>query len=131
MAHRSLVAPHLYDDVIPCLDFLTKDLGVRVAVLTNGNANLTSCTALGKYLTLTLGNYHTKKYTSFFLCSFLMTFDVDDTDFIVIFIILMTLIFLYFVFLILKYPLLTLTHIHIRIHLHVHVHVHVHVHIHS
>lgn len=66
MAHRSLVAPHLYDDVIPCLDFLTKDLGVRVAVLTNGNANLTSCTALGKYLTLTLGEYQTKKYTAFF-----------------------------------------------------------------
>jgi hypothetical protein len=66
VAHRSLVAPHLYDDVIPCLDFLTKDLGVRVAVLTNGNANLTSCTALGKYLTLTLGNNEIKKYSTSF-----------------------------------------------------------------
>lgn len=94
MAHRSLVAPHLYDDVIPCLDFLTKDLGVRVAVLTNGNANLTSCTALGKYLTLTLGDYQTIKYSPFFLCSYFMTLDVDNTDFFVIFIALITLIFL-------------------------------------
>jgi hypothetical protein len=52
---RSDVSGHLYDDVIPCLKFLTKEIGVRVAVLTNGNANLTSCTVLGEYVTLSLG----------------------------------------------------------------------------
>lgn len=52
---RSDVSGHLYDDVIPCLNYLTKEIGVRVAVLTNGNANLTSCTVLGEYVTLSLG----------------------------------------------------------------------------
>jgi FMN phosphatase YigB (HAD superfamily) len=52
---RSDVAPHLYDDVIPCLEWLTKDQGVKVAVLTNGNANLTTCPVLGQYVSMTIG----------------------------------------------------------------------------
>lgn len=52
---RSHVAPHLYEDVLPCLEWLTRDIGVRVAVLTNGNANLTTCDVLGKYITLSIG----------------------------------------------------------------------------
>jgi HAD superfamily hydrolase (TIGR01509 family) len=52
---RSHVAPHLYDDVVPCLEWLTKDVGVKVAVLTNGNANLRTCNVLGKFLTLSIG----------------------------------------------------------------------------
>mmetsp|Transcript_6652 Transcript_6652/g.6777 ORF Transcript_6652/g.6777 Transcript_6652/m.6777 type:complete len:555 (+) Transcript_6652:134-1798(+) len=52
---RSHVAPHLYEDVIPCLEWLTKDIGVHVAVLTNGNANLTTCDVLGQYITLSIG----------------------------------------------------------------------------
>ena len=55
MSIRSDVSGHLYDDVLPCLKYLTQDIGVRVAVLTNGNANLTSCTVLGEYVTLSLG----------------------------------------------------------------------------
>ena len=52
---RSQVAPYLYEDVLPCLQWLTKEEGVRVAVLTNGNANITSCSVLGEYITLSLG----------------------------------------------------------------------------
>lgn len=36
---RSHVDNHLYDDVIPCFQFL-RNMGIRLGVLTNGNANL-------------------------------------------------------------------------------------------
>jgi len=36
---RSNIAPHLYDDALPCLEFF-RSLGVRMGVVTNGNANL-------------------------------------------------------------------------------------------
>jgi FMN phosphatase YigB (HAD superfamily) len=53
---RSNVAPHLYDDVIPCLEWLKQGLGVGVAVLTNGNAmDLSVCAVLGRYVSLSLG----------------------------------------------------------------------------
>lgn len=38
---RSHVDPHLYEDVMPCLDWLIEH-GIRVGVLTNGNADLKS-----------------------------------------------------------------------------------------
>lgn len=53
---RSNVAPHLYEDVLPCLEWLKSTVGVRLAVLTNGNAmDLTVCTVLGQYVSLSLG----------------------------------------------------------------------------
>ena len=53
---RSNVAPHLYDDVIPCLEWLKQTVGVDVAVLTNGNAmDLSVCAVLGRYVSLSLG----------------------------------------------------------------------------
>lgn len=52
---RSHVAPHLYDDVIPCLQWLKEEVGVDVAVLTNGNAEgLHTCDTLGKYVSLSI-----------------------------------------------------------------------------
>jgi len=50
---RSDVLPHLYDDVLPCLELFSQ-CGIKMGVLTNGNANLTSCPVLGKYISLTL-----------------------------------------------------------------------------
>lgn len=50
---RSDVSPHLYEDSLPCLDFFSQ-CGVQMGVLTNGNANLTSCPVLGKYISLSL-----------------------------------------------------------------------------
>ena len=55
VAARSSVCAYLYDDVLPCLKFLAREMGVRVAVLTNGNANLTTCPVLGEYVTISLG----------------------------------------------------------------------------
>jgi len=50
---RSDVLPHLYDDVLPCLELFSQ-CGIKMGVLTNGNANLTSCPVLGKYISITL-----------------------------------------------------------------------------
>jgi len=56
LALRSNVAPHLYDDVLPCLSWLKNTVGVATAVLTNGNAaDLAGCATLGQYLSLSLG----------------------------------------------------------------------------
>ena len=52
---RSQVAPHLYEDVLPCLQWLREEQGVRVAVLTNGNANLTSCNVLAEFIEISIG----------------------------------------------------------------------------
>ena len=48
---RSDISEHLYDDVLQCFDWLTS-AGIRIGILTNGNANLASCPALSKYLSL-------------------------------------------------------------------------------
>jgi HAD superfamily hydrolase (TIGR01509 family) len=55
VARRSHVAPHLYSDVIPCLQWLKEEVGVDIAVLTNGNAeSLHLCETLGKYVSLSI-----------------------------------------------------------------------------
>lgn len=55
VARRSDVAPHLYSDVLPCLQWLKEEVGVRIAVLTNGNAeSLHLCETLGKYISLSI-----------------------------------------------------------------------------
>jgi len=51
--NRNLVDPFLYDDTIPCLEWL-RSQGVRVAVVTNGTANLTQSPVLNSYLDLSL-----------------------------------------------------------------------------
>jgi len=51
---RSDVAPHLYDDVIECFDWL-QAMNIPIGVLTNGNADLSACPTLGRYLSLSLG----------------------------------------------------------------------------
>jgi dephospho-CoA kinase len=45
---RSQVDRHLFDDVMPCVTWLREQLGVKVGVLTNGNANLALSELLGK-----------------------------------------------------------------------------------
>jgi HAD superfamily hydrolase (TIGR01509 family) len=52
---RSHVAPHLYDDVLPCLQWLKEEMGMNIAVVTNGNAEgLHLCDTLGKYVSLSI-----------------------------------------------------------------------------
>lgn len=46
---RSTVGPHLYEDVLPCINWL-RDLNIPCAVVTNGNANLSLCPTLGPQL---------------------------------------------------------------------------------
>jgi len=48
---RSAISDNLYDDVLQCFDWLTS-AGVRIGILTNGNANLSACPALSKFLSL-------------------------------------------------------------------------------
>lgn len=51
--NRNLVDHFLYTDTIPCLEWL-RSQGVRVAVVTNGTANLTQSPVLNSYLELSL-----------------------------------------------------------------------------
>ena len=52
MKSRSAISDNLYEDVIPCLEWL-RGQGVQVGVMTNGNADLTD-TILHQYLTLSV-----------------------------------------------------------------------------
>ncbi len=50
---RSNVDHYLYEDVLSCLNWF-REQGIRIAVLTNGNANLALSEQLNFYLTLSL-----------------------------------------------------------------------------
>jgi putative hydrolase of the HAD superfamily len=47
---RSRVGRHIYDDVLPCLDWL-RSIGLPIGVLTNGNADLGHCEVMSPYIT--------------------------------------------------------------------------------
>ena len=49
VTQRSQVDPHLYDDVVSCFDWLNS-CGIRLGVLTNGNADLTKSAFGRKFL---------------------------------------------------------------------------------
>ena len=51
---RSNVTAYLYDDVKECLDWLVSN-NVRIGVLTNGNADLSCCSVLSKYISFSIG----------------------------------------------------------------------------
>jgi putative hydrolase of the HAD superfamily len=51
---RSNVTAYLYDDVKECLDWLSSN-NVRIGVLTNGNADLSCCSVLSKYMSFSIG----------------------------------------------------------------------------
>lgn len=51
---RSDVTSHLYGDVIACFDWL-QALDIKIAIFTNGNANLEYCQEFAPYLSLCLG----------------------------------------------------------------------------
>lgn len=51
---RSNVTAYLYDDVKDCLEWLTNN-NVRIGVLTNGNADLSCCSVLSKYISFSIG----------------------------------------------------------------------------
>lgn len=43
------MTPHLYDDVIPCFEWL-RERNIRIGIITNGNADLMTCQGLSQYL---------------------------------------------------------------------------------
>lgn len=51
---RSSVGPFLYDDVIPFLEY-AKEKGLKMGILTNGNANVSYDATLSRYNMLCLG----------------------------------------------------------------------------
>eukprot|EP00595_Chromulina_sp_UTEXLB2642_P000983 CAMPEP_0196763924 /NCGR_PEP_ID=MMETSP1095-20130614/5017_1 /TAXON_ID=96789 ORGANISM="Chromulina nebulosa, Strain UTEXLB2642" /NCGR_SAMPLE_ID=MMETSP1095 /ASSEMBLY_ACC=CAM_ASM_000446 /LENGTH=230 /DNA_ID=CAMNT_0042118181 /DNA_START=289 /DNA_END=978 /DNA_ORIENTATION=+ len=51
--NRSLVWEYLYDDVIPCFDWL-KSNNIKISIITNGNANLTLDPIVSKYITISI-----------------------------------------------------------------------------
>jgi putative hydrolase of the HAD superfamily len=51
---RSNVTAYLYEDVKDCLDWLSSN-NVMIGVLTNGNADLSCCSVLSRYITFSIG----------------------------------------------------------------------------
>ncbi len=46
--------PHLYDDVIPCLEWLRRDEGVKLGIFTNASAAIPPTSILGSVLDICL-----------------------------------------------------------------------------